>query len=131
MSALDKGLVVADVYVDDGDIIFVAVKVCENASTSGSSSDKDTVASFKSLSMTKGDSKVTLTAALDKAASSKMTLTGIKVEQQMVGGAWSEIGTYSITVDAKANTGSVDINGLADGYYRLTYGNYSTFATLK
>ena len=131
VSALDKGLVVADVYVDDGDIIFVAVKVCENASTSGSSSDKDTVASFKSLSMTKGDSKVTLTAALDKAASSKMTLTGIKVEQQMVGGAWSEIGTYSITVDAKANTGSVDINGLADGYYRLTYGNYSTFATLK
>ena len=26
VSALDKGLVVADVYVDDGEIIFVAVK---------------------------------------------------------------------------------------------------------
>ena len=131
VSALDKGLVVADVYVDDGEIIFVAVKECEDAGNSGSSSDKDTVASFKSLSMTKGDSKVTLTAALDKAASSKMTLTGIKVEQQMVGGAWSEIGTYSITVDAMANTGSVDINGLADGYYRLTYGDYSNFVTLN
>lgn len=44
ISALDKGWVVADVYVEDGDIIFVAVRACEDSdSADGSDSGEITV----------------------------------------------------------------------------------------
>ena len=36
ISALDRGWVVADIYVDDGEIIFVAVRECEDSASAGS-----------------------------------------------------------------------------------------------
>ena len=41
ISALNKGWVVADVYVEDGDIIFVAVRACQDEGTSSSSGEDD------------------------------------------------------------------------------------------
>ena len=123
VSALDKGLVVADVYVDDGEIIFVAVKECEDAGNSGSSSSSATrFTGFGEAKVSGKSVDITLNTTTSGTKSGTVTVTLYARESS----TWAEWDSYTVTLPASSDgTETLTIDGLSAGSYRATCNGYT------
>ena len=123
VSALDKGLVVADVYVDDGEIIFVAVKECEDAGNSGSSSSSATrFTGFGEAKVSGKSVDITLNTTTSGTKSGTVTVTLYARESS----TWAEWDSYTVTLPASSDgIETLTIDGLSAGSYRATCNGYT------
>ena len=123
VSALDKGYVMADVYVDDGVIIFIAVTECANAGDSGSSSSSTTrFTGFGEAKVSGKSVDITLNTTTSGTKSSTVTVTLYARESS----TWAEWDSYTVTLPASSDgTETLSIDGLSSGSYRATCNGYT------
>ena len=96
INALDKGWVVADLYLEDGDIIFVAVRDCKNSASAAA--DAVITATPDPVTVTVGGSTT------PTVSTSNGSLTGVSVADTSIATATLTSGTITVTGRAVGTT---------------------------
>ena len=105
INALDKGWVVADLYLEDGDIIFVAVRDCKNSASAAA----DATITASDVSATIGN-KTTVTPSITNGTLDSVSVANTGVATAVVNGSNIEVtgvaaGTTTMRIYAKGTNG--------------------------
>ena len=117
-SAINRGTVTADVFVEDGEIVFVAVKSSAR-DTSIDDGDEYGDLDHIALSATTGYIGVYLDGNAEENTDYEVTLSILRDN------GYVDIGTFTVTVSAGSNFGRTDIsdNLIAGNNYQITCGD--------
>ena len=117
-SAINRGTVTADVFVEDGEIVFVAVKSSAR-DTSIDDGDEYGDLDHIALSATTGYIGVYLDGNAEENTDYEVTLSILRDN------GYVDIGTFTVTVSAGSDTGRIDVsdNLIAANNYQITCGD--------
>ena len=117
-SAINRGTVTADVFVEDGEIVFVAVKSSAR-DTSIDDGDEYGDLDHIALSATTGYIGVYLDGNAEENTDYEVTLSILRDN------GYVDIGTFTVTVSAGSDTGRIDVsdNLIAGNNYQITCGD--------
>ena len=118
-----------DVYVKDGDILFIAVTEVEKEANQAPDGGNDTDAQFDELTVATSGTTTTITATMTDNVDKDVTLS-VKVQKESASG-WLDYGTCKVTVNKDSKTGTGTVENLPAGNYQAIYGDATVNFTIK
>lgn len=121
--AMDKGDVTIDVYVEDGDIVFIAIYDVENVTPA--EKEEETAISYTGVpTFTGGARKITVDLSLTNGEACKKTdldgtLTYVALKANSINGSWEKEVSGQLTITDGVATGT--IADLAAGEYKVDW----------
>ena len=118
-----------DVYVKDGDILFIAVTEVEKEANQAPDSGNDTDAQFDKLTVATAGTTTTITATMTDKVDKDVTLS-VKVQKESASG-WLDYGTCKVAVNKGSKTGTGTVENLPAGNYQAIYGDATVNFTIQ